>query len=322
MGKFIDLTGKKFGRLTVIKRDTSVDSKKGAFWLCRCDCGNEKSISSNALRNGATQSCGCLNKEIISKPKDLSDMIGKKFGKLTVVQRNKTHITSGGQKKVMWLCRCDCGNEKVVASQDLKSGHTKSCGCISTKKKGSGLIDLTGQRFGKLVVVERTEDYVCKHEKRILLASPRWLCQCDCGNIAIVQGGNLRSGNTTNCGCKKTTSKGERLIADFLINNNIKFLREYSFDDLRNKSGNLLRFDFAILNNKNNVIMLVEYQGEQHYIDCGSFGSYQRKYSDKMKRDYCKLNKISLYEIRFDDDLEYVLYDLLNEIEKYNEIEK
>lgn len=316
MGAFIDLTGKKFGRLTVVKRDMSIDSKRGAFWLCQCDCGKEKSISSSALRRGATQSCGCLNKEILSRPKDLSDMIGKKFGKLTIVRRDKIHITPSGQKKVMWLCKCDCGNEKVVASQDLKSGHTKSCGCIPTKKRGSGLIDLTGEKFGKLLVIERAEDYVYKNKKGMLITSPRWLCQCDCGNTIIVQGGNLRSGNTTNCGCENIASKGEKLVADFLSNNKIKYLREHSFDDLRNQSGNLLRFDFAILNNKNNIIMLVEYQGEQHYIDCGSYGSYQRKYSDKIKRDYCKLNKIPLYEIRFDDDLEYVLCDLLNEIEK------
>ena len=88
----------------------------------------------------------------------------------------------------------------------------------------------------------------------------------------------------------------------------------YSFDDLRNKSGNLLRFDFAIFDNEFNVIMLVEYQGEQHYIDCGYFGSYQRNYSDKKKRDYCKSNNIPLYEIRFDEDLIQSRNDLLNEI--------
>lgn len=320
MGRFIDLTGERFERLTVLERDTSVDSTKGAFWICKCDCGNIKSISSNTLRRGLTKSCGCLNREIITQQKEISNMIGEKFGNLTVIERAETHLTSGGQKKIMWLCKCDCGNEKVVASQDLKSGHTKSCGCIPTKKKGSGLIDLIGKRFGKLVVIERTEDYICKHKQRKTLATPRWLCQCDCGNIAIVQGGNLRCGNTTNCGCEKTKSKGEMLVADFLTKNKIKYLREYSFDDLRNNSGNLLRFDFAILNDNNEIIMLVEYQGEQHYIECGVFGSYQRKYSDKIKKNYCESNKIPLFEIKFDDDLDNILNDLLNEIRKYNEI--
>lgn len=97
-------------------------------------------------------------------------------------------------------------------------------------------------------------------------------------------------------------------------------MREYHFNDLKNKSGNYLRFDFAILNNDNKVIMLIEYQGEQHYIDCGYYGAYQRKYSDPMKKAYCRLNNIPLFEIRFDDDLNGILLKLLKTIKKYNEI--
>ena len=315
MGRLIDLTGQKFGRLTVLKRDETVSSKKGAYWICQCECGNVKSIKSCNLRNGLTQSCGCLNREIISEEKEIDGMQGKKFGFLTVIKRDKTHITAGGQRKVMWLCKCDCGNTTIVTSQDLKSGHTKSCGCIPTKQKGNGIIDLTGKRFGKLVVIERVKDYTYQGKDR-MMTSPRWMCKCDCGNIVIAQGGNLKNGNKKHCRCEKTTARGEIKVAEFLTKNHIKYLREYSFDDLRNKSGNLLRFDFAILNSDNNVVMLVEYQGEQHYIDCGEFGLYQRKYSDKLKYNYCKDNNLLLYEIRFDDDLERVFYDLLNKIKE------
>lgn len=263
-----------------------------------------------------TQSCGCLNKEIISRPKDLSDMIGRKFGKLTVVKRESNHITPSRQKKAMWLCVCDCGNETIVSSQDLKDGHTKSCGCLPTKQRGSGLIDLIGQRFGKLVVVDRTEDYhYTSCGKTTTL--PQWLCLCDCGNSVVVQGGNLRSGNTTNCGCENHGSRSEIVIAEFLKANKIKHLREYSFDDLINTRGNLLRFDFAIFDDDNNLIMLLEYQGIQHYVDCGYFGLYQREYSDKMKREYCKANNIVLHEIKYNEDLEEALEVLLKEIKKY-----
>lgn len=58
-----DLTGQKFGRLTVIKRDGS-DNFRLAMWLCKCDCGNFKRVRSRALQIGQTQSCGCLHKEI------------------------------------------------------------------------------------------------------------------------------------------------------------------------------------------------------------------------------------------------------------------
>ena len=318
MGKLIDLTGQKFGRLMVLERDEATDKKYGTFWKCKCDCGNIKSVASNALRTGVTQSCGCLNKEIISAPKDLSNMIGKRFGKLTVVKREPNHITPSRQKKAMWLCVCDCGNEKIVSSQDLKDGHTKSCGCLPTKSKGCGLINLIGQRFGKLIVVDRAEDYIYESKGKITTA-PQWWCQCDCGNMIIAQGGNLRSGNTTNCGCENCASKSEIVIANFLMANKIKYLREYSFDDLKNQSGNLLRFDFAIVDDNNNLIMLLEYQGAQHYTDCGYFGLYQREYSDKMKREYCKMHNIELHEIKYDEDLEESLKSLLIEI-KENEL--
>lgn len=313
-----DLTGQKFGKLTVIKKDENRKNSYMVYWICQCECGNIKSISSASLQYGKTLSCGCLNKEINSKPKDLSYMIGKRFGKLVVIKRAGTHVTPSGQKKPTWLCQCDCGNQKIVASQDLKTGHTKSCGCLPTKKKGSGLHDLVGRRFGKLVVIERAEEDYQYESKGKTTTSPRWICQCDCGNITIAQGGNLRSGATTNCGCERKQSKSELIITQFLTEHNVKYLSEYSFDDLRNQRGNLLRFDFAILNDDNKVIMLVEYQGEQHYIDCGWFGLYQRKYSDKMKRKYCSLHNIKLYEIKYDEDLNNSLENLLLEIQSEN----
>jgi len=66
MSAFIDLTNQRFNRLVAIKRVGSTKDKK-ATWLCHCDCGNEKIIIGKELRSGNTQSCGCFNKEQISK---------------------------------------------------------------------------------------------------------------------------------------------------------------------------------------------------------------------------------------------------------------
>ena len=305
----IDLTGQKFGRLSVIERDTTI--KKGVYWKCICDCGNTKTIYGGDLRSGATQSCGCLNREIITNANCLEDLTGKRFGKLVVVKQTKSHVTPSGQKKARWICNCDCGNTSIVSAQDLKTGHTKSCGCLPTKTIGSGLIDLTGMRFGKLTVIKRTEDYVGKNGYR----SPKWLCKCDCGNEVSVQGGNLRNGVVKHCGCDKIKSKGEEAVSRFLNENNIKHINEYYFDDLRNVSGNLLRFDFAILDDNNSVIALIEYQGKQHYMDYGEFGKYQRLYSDKKKKDYCKLHNIPLYEIRYDEDILSACETIITEIQ-------
>lgn len=66
MGSFIDLTGQKFGRLTVIERDKSKNNC-AVFWLCRCDCGNITSVNGGNLRGGHTHSCGCIRKETEAK---------------------------------------------------------------------------------------------------------------------------------------------------------------------------------------------------------------------------------------------------------------
>ena len=62
MSKFIDLIGKKFGRLTVIIRAKN-DNENRAYWLCECNCGEKKIISGSSLRGGVTRSCGCLSVE-------------------------------------------------------------------------------------------------------------------------------------------------------------------------------------------------------------------------------------------------------------------
>jgi hypothetical protein len=67
MAAFKDLTGKKFGRLTVIKRDYNTIYKNDTYWLCKCDCGKEVSVCRGNLKSGNTRSCGCLHSEIISK---------------------------------------------------------------------------------------------------------------------------------------------------------------------------------------------------------------------------------------------------------------
>lgn len=67
MSKVIDLTGKKFGRLTVLGISPRKIKSRDACWLCRCTCGNEISVIGRSLRRGATQSCGCLQRELLSQ---------------------------------------------------------------------------------------------------------------------------------------------------------------------------------------------------------------------------------------------------------------
>ena len=64
MGAFVDLTGRKFGRLTVLRRDGTANGR--VAWLCKCDCGNEIAVLSTSLTSGNTRSCGCIHSEQVA----------------------------------------------------------------------------------------------------------------------------------------------------------------------------------------------------------------------------------------------------------------
>lgn len=127
---------------------------------------------------------------------ELIDLTGKRFGKLVVLSKGESRRTSGGQFKATWICKCDCGNTTTVDAEKLRNGRTRSCGCafgevVSQKKRK----DITGQRFGRLIVVK----FIPMNERDN--RDRQWLCKCDCGNYVQVNGTKLRSGHTNSCGC-------------------------------------------------------------------------------------------------------------------------
>ena len=92
MSKFIDLTGQRFGKLTVLYRINDIISAKGtkrSNWHCICDCGTECDVAGDCLRKGNTKSCGCIRKETGHNTK-FKDLTGQKFGRLTVLYENTT----------------------------------------------------------------------------------------------------------------------------------------------------------------------------------------------------------------------------------------
>lgn len=75
-GKAIDLTGKRFGKLHVLKRNGSEKKRKGSLWLCQCDCGLLTTTRSSFLRNGVTKSCGCFrNTRLIDPDTSLNTLL-------------------------------------------------------------------------------------------------------------------------------------------------------------------------------------------------------------------------------------------------------
>lgn len=124
MGKFVDLTGQRFGKLVVLERAPNIG--RMTAWKCRCDCGNETVKKGIYLTQGDTKSCGC---ECGRQP---IDEIGNRYGRLLVVGESDRNYH--GTKR--WICKCDCGEVVSVTGADLRKGHTTSCGCYHREMFG------------------------------------------------------------------------------------------------------------------------------------------------------------------------------------------
>ena len=287
MREIIDLTGKHFGDLTVLSIGPRNKSNK-IQWYCKCICGKEILVLGSTLRGGKTN-CGCKRKTTV---KDLSN---QRFGRLLVFER----AGSDNNKKALWKCKCDCGNETIVRSSDLISNKIKSCGCLKTELLQS---HLEGKKFGKLTVLFATEERIHNNIA--------WQCQCECGKQVLVSTNYLTTGNKQSCGC--LVSKGENQIEDFLLKHDFYFQKQYTFKELVGKNNVPLRFDFCIF--KDNTKILIEYQGYQHYYNIYHLNEEDWNYSlerDKMKKDFCFKNNLTLIEIKYNEDILKKLEELL-----------
>lgn len=286
MGRLNDLTGQHINRWTVLKRDP--ERKGRTYWLCQCDCDPKgeriKSIESGNLTSGRSKSCGCLNDEM--RRARCNDYINKQFFRLTVIEKTDKRGSDGS---IIWKCRCGCGTECEVSTNELRNGDKKSCGCqtrndrkLSAQKK----LDLTKQRFGKLIVLERDFE------------SAKWLCECDCGNKTYLRSDQLLSKTNSVQSCHLcNTSKGELKIKELLEQNNLPFVQQKTFQDCINpKTNKQLKFDFYVNNS-----YLLEYDGIQHFENVDRFKNQLEniQYRDQIKNNYCKKHNIPLIRIPY-----------------------
>lgn len=122
-----------------------------------------------------------MKQERKSKPRQ--DLTNQTFGYLTPFEYIK-----GGK----WKCKCKCGNEVIVDTRNLKSGHTQSCGCKKLESKNVN--NMIGFENQGIKVLERAGS----DNQQIAL----WKCLCkQCGNIFITRGSSIRNGSINSCGC-------------------------------------------------------------------------------------------------------------------------
>ncbi|MDR6124045.1 hypothetical protein QFZ87_003642 [Bacillus sp. SLBN-46] len=175
--KMKDLVGQRFGTWLVLGLDKDNSTTEVKKWFCKCDCGTKDSVWGNSLKSGASKSCGCANR---------LNLVGKKYNLLTVVSQETI------EGRTYCWCRCDCGNPELhrVAANNIQRDEVKSCGCLRIGE------DLTGKRFGKLLVIGRDVEGSEPNRKR-------WFCKCDCGTEKSILRGSLVSESIKSCGCSQ-----------------------------------------------------------------------------------------------------------------------
>ncbi len=139
--KYLNLINKKVGKLTILSKSDETDKRRNIKFNCLCECGIKTVVFGSNLKRRHTLSCG----KCVQKGNESIDMIGMKFGKLTVisksVKRNKRGIT-------FWNCLCSCGNNKEICRSELKNKITNSCGCLKIEyQNDSRNLDSAFQRL-------------------------------------------------------------------------------------------------------------------------------------------------------------------------------
>lgn len=180
--------GEVYGKWVVVG-----PASRKTHYVCRCECGTEREVHKNSLRQGISVSCGC-NVHDVKRKKTENELVGQKFGRLTVIGFSRSIDEAN-----YWNCECECGGLTEVKTNLLKSGQTRSCGCLqkemrATSGGNANIDDKTGKKFGRLTAIEISH----KTETGLIV----WRCSCECGTEShLVRAGALNSGEVKSCGC-------------------------------------------------------------------------------------------------------------------------
>lgn len=165
---FIDLTGRECENFTVIKQGNGRYTKGNQYkatWICKCKCGKEFEVDGEKIRKGTVYSCGCMRYK--ERGRFYDDLTGTRFGKLTVLGEGEPTKNSYGRRQKRWKCQCDCGNVVLAYTDKLKSGHTRSCGCLKDEFSIGEATKTHGMSKTRLYHVYRTMLQRCFYEKSI-----------------------------------------------------------------------------------------------------------------------------------------------------------
>jgi hypothetical protein len=155
----------------------------------------------------------------------LIDLTGKQFENLVVLYRSEDIIKDDKKRRVKWHCRCNCGNEFDVISDNLKKRPHMTCNeCANKRRAENNRIHVIGNKYGKLTILETIPNTTPTKVK----------CKCDCGNIYIGDQADIVSGHTQSCGClqrERVTESNTKDWTGAVSKYGVEFLCQDSMND-------------------------------------------------------------------------------------------
>ena len=259
-------------------------ASKYGYCLCECQCKNKtrQELRKSRMRTGeASKECKICREQ-------KTDISNQTINNLLIISKDNSRLD---KNHTYYLCKCLCGNPQILSIRRDKilSGLTQSCGCVQLQSVTKNLL---GQKFNDYTVVEKVSPPEWESKP-----GAWWKLRCDvCGEEKTLKGIHITAERVGFCSTMQR-SNGEQKIAQLLYDNNIKFIEQYSFHTLSpNKIP--LRFDFAIVDDNQNVKYLIEYNGQQHYNPVNYFGGEEKfkkqQENDQLKIEFCENNSIPL----------------------------
>lgn len=295
MGEYKDLSGLRVGKLLVLERslDNEKTQKDGKpRWKCQCDCGNTTFVLPYLLTTGKTKGCGCGKGENLKTYSVVEDLTGMRFGRLTVIRRVEDVYLKNGGKRAQWECQCDCGNHVIKRSQGLKSGKSKSCGCLRDEIGNKPFIFEEGQ-----LVKTKYSEFCVLRKHRVKrdsgnIKDKKYLCQCtSCKEQQDILESILRAGIGSCRACSDVKSYPSKYVYWFLKQIGVEFIAEYSPEWLGR-----YRFDFYFTVEGKEYV--VEVDGAQHsYTAHKRLSVEEAKEIDELKECLAKAHDVNVIRL-------------------------
>lgn len=284
----------------------------------QCSCGNIFLRTFENFKKGTGLCKKCIQKNQAEKfkftyefVKDYVENISKS-GCLLISKEYKNN-----QEILTFQCKCGKEfNTTLVTFMHGNKKHCDDCGRINlslNKRKTheqfiEEVYNLVGEEYSVLSKYNGTDNYILiRHNSK----------ECNYYKYKVTPSKFLNGRRCPKC----YQSNGEKNIRTWLEMNNINYIPQYTFGDCKNIKP--LPFDFAIFDKQNNLICLIEYQGEQHFRPVEIFGGEKTfkiiKENDLKKKQYCKDNNITLIEIPYTNlkNIPIILEKLIKKVNDY-----